>query len=281
MNGLIQGSVFALAAIGLSLIFGVVRVPHFAHGESVMLGGMVALTVVTSWGGALLVGIAVGVVAAIAFGCLIQVILYHPLRRRDETNLLICALAVVLIVPAISFKIWGDAPRIIPVDGDRVVEILGARATTMKLVIVGVTLLLTLALMWFVGRTRWGRAMKAMALNQYAARLMGIPTLRYSILAFAIGSALAGLGGALLGTIQPVQVDMGATLVLKSFIIIIFAGMGSIGGAWVGGVLLGLVEAFGGSFLSSAWIDTYSFVFLLAVLLVRPQGLFTLARARD
>lgn len=279
-NGVIQGSVFALAAIGLSLIFGVVRVPHFAHGESVMLGGMVTLTLVNHHL-PLLVALGGGIVAAIVLGCLIQLALYYPLRSREETNLLICALALVLIIPAIGFKIWGADPAIIPGAPDHVVTIFGARVTTMKLVIVILTAVLTVGLLLYVGRTRSGRAMRAMALNPYAARLIGIPTRRYTTIAFAIGSALAGLGGGLLGTIQPVQVDMGANLVLKSFIIVIFAGMGSIGGAWAGGLLLGLVESFGGSYLSSAWVDSYSFIFLLVVLLLRPEGLFSLARSRD
>jgi branched-chain amino acid transport system permease protein len=280
-NGIIQGSVFALAAIGLSLIFGVVRVPHFAHGESVMLGGMVALVAVADHGLPLAVGILLGVVAATALGLLVHAVVYYPLRNRDETNLLICALALVLIIPAIGFKIWGDAPRVIPNQSDHVFSLLGARVTVMKVVVVVVALALTVGLAWFVGHTRWGNAMKAMALNLYAARLMGIPTRSYGALAFGIGSVLAGLGGALLGTIQPVQVDQGATLVLKSFIIIIFAGLGSIWGAWAGGLILGLVESFGASYLSSAYIDTYSFLFLVIVLLARPQGLFSLVRTRD
>ncbi|MDT5175220.1 MAG: branched-chain amino acid transport system permease protein [Mycobacterium sp.] len=281
VNGIIQGSVFALAAVGLSLIFGVVRVPHFAHGESVMVGGMVALVAVADHGLPLLVGIGLGIVAAVLLGVAVQLLLFYPLRNRDETNLLICALALVLIIPAVAYKIWGESPRIIPNAPDGVITLFGARATTMKLIIVVVTLVATAALVAYVARTRSGRAMKAMALNSYAAQLMGIPTRRYATLAFAIGSALAGLGGALLGTIQPVQVDMGATLVLKSFIIIIFAGLGSIWGAWAGGLILGLVESYGASYLSSSYVSTYSFLFLLVVLLVRPQGLFSLAKTRD
>lgn len=280
-NGIIQGSVFALAAAGLSLIFGVVRVPHFAHGESVMLGGMITLQLSKNQDWPLAVALLGGIVAAMIFGCLVQLAIYWPLRDRDETNLLICALALVLIVPAVGFKIWGGDAQIIPNSLDHTFTILGAHVTAMKAIIVVVALVLTAALIAFTDYTRTGQAMKAMALNPYAARLVGIPTRLYATGAFAIGSALAGLAGGLLGTIQPVQVDMGANLVLKSFIIVIFAGMGSIGGAWAGGLILGLVEAFGGSYFSSAWVSSYSFIFLVVVLLIRPQGLFSLAQARD
>lgn len=280
-NGIVQGSIFALAAVGLSLIFGVVRVPHFAHGESVMVGGMVALIAVADHGVPLLAALALGVVAATALGVIISLFVFYPLRKYPEVSLLITALSLVLIIEAGAFKLWGDSPRVIPGAPERVLHILSARVTVMRVVIVVVTAAVVLALHLFVQRTRTGRAMKAMALNSYAAQLMGIPVRRYSAIAFAIGSALAGLGGGLLGTIFPVQTSMGAGIALKSFIIIIFAGLGSISGAWMGGLILGLVESFGATYVSSAYVDTFAFVFLVAVLLVRPNGLFSLSQSRD
>jgi branched-chain amino acid transport system permease protein len=211
----------------------------------------------------------------------LSLFVFYPLRKHPEVSLLITALGLVLIIEAGAFKLWGDAPRVIPGAPEKILHILSARLTVMRAVIVVVTAVVVLALHLFVQRTRTGRAMKAMAVNSYAAQLMGIPVRRYSAIAFAIGSALAGLGGGLLGTIFPVQTNMGAGIALKSFIIIIFAGMGSIGGAWLGGLILGLVESFGATFISSAYVDTFAFIFLVAVLLMRPNGLFALGQSRD
>jgi branched-chain amino acid transport system permease protein len=281
IDGLVQGSVYGLAAIGLSLIFGVVRVPHFAHGEAVMLGGMVGLALVADSGLPLLVGLVVGTLVATAFGLIVGAAVFYPLRELSEINLLITALALVFIVEAAATKIFGEQPRVIPGAPETSVHFLGAQVGVMRIIILAVALIGAVGLHLYVERSRTGHAMKALALNPSAARLMGIPVRRYWILAFAIGSALAGVGGVLLGTIVPVTPTIGALISLKSFIVIIFAGLGSIGGAYMGGLVLGLVEALGGSYISSGYINAFSIAFLVAVLLVRPQGMFAAGVARD
>lgn len=281
VNGLVQGAVYALAAVGLSLIFGVVRVPHFAHGEAVMVGGMTTLVLAADHGVPLVPAMLVGVLASTVLGTIVGVGIFYPLRKYAELNLLITSLALVLMIEALAAKIFGDTPRVIPGGLDRTVEIAGARVTQMRLVIVAAAIVCFVVLHIWVRRTRAGAALRAMALNSYAARLMGVPTLKYTALVFAIGSAAAGLAGALLGTIVPIQASMGSPISLKSFVIIIFAGMGSIGGALAGGFILGLVESYGGSYIHSGYINTYAFVFLVIILLVRPQGLFGLGAARD
>ncbi|HYD09937.1 MAG TPA: branched-chain amino acid ABC transporter permease [Acidimicrobiales bacterium] len=280
LNGISQGSIYALAAVGLSVIFGVARVPHFAHGESVMLGGMVAL-VATDHDVPLVPALLLGCVAATCLGVAFSALVFHPLRRYSEVSLLIVSLALVLILESIAFKIWGDTPRVIPGAPSHTFDVLGARITSMKLLIVVVTFWVVVATHLYISRSRAGRALKAMALNAYAAQLMGIPLRRFSMIAFGLGSLLAGLGGGLLGTVLPIQTQMGSALALKSFIIIIFAGMGSVLGAWAGGLMLGLVESFGASYVSSGYIDTFAFVFLVGVLLLRPEGLFALGGTRD
>jgi branched-chain amino acid transport system permease protein len=281
MNGLTQGALYALAAVGLSLIFGVVRVPHFAHGESLMVGGMVTLVLTADHGVPLPIAMLLGTLAATLLGVAIGAGVFYPMRKYSETNLLITSLALVFIIAAVASKLFGDTPRVIPGGLDDPVTLLGARVTEQRLLILGLTLVVFLGLSVWVVRSRAGTAMRAMALNNYAARLMGVRTLQLTIIVFALGSALAGFAGALLGTILPIQASMGATIALKSFVIIIFAGMGSIPGALVGGVLLGLVESFGGSYLSSGYVDSYAFIFLVAVLLLRPQGLFSVGASRD
>ena len=280
-NGLSTGAIYALAAVGLSLIFGVVRVPHFAHGESVMVGGMVTLVLVADHEMPLLLAMAIGITAATILGTAIGVGVFYPLRHYAELNLLITSLALVLIIESAATKLWGETPRVIPTGLDEVVDIGGVRLTWMRIIVMVVAVAAFAALAAWVKLSRIGRGMRAMALNNYAARLMGISTFRYSVIVFAVGSALAGLAGALLGTIVPIYSTMGASIALKSFVIIIFAGMGSLLGALLGGLLLGLVESFGGSFLSSGYVESYAFIFLVVVLLLRPNGLFGVELSRD
>jgi branched-chain amino acid transport system permease protein len=281
INGLVQGSVYGLAAMGLSLIFGVVRVPHFAHGESLMVAGMIGLILVRDDGLPLIVGILGGMAAALILGLVIGLLVFYPLRNLSEVNLLVIALGLVFIIEAAAAKIWGDQGRVIPGAPNTSVSILGADVGLMRVIIFVVAAGTAAALHFYVTSTRGGRAMKAMALNAAAARLMGIPVRRYWGLAFAIASMLAGLAGVLLGTILPIQANMGSLISLKSFIVIIFAGMGSISGAYYGGLVLGVLEALGASYVSSSYVNAFAFLFLVAVLLIRPQGLFVGGLVRD
>lgn len=274
VNGIVQGSVYALTGVGLVLIFSVVRIPNFAHGEAVMLGAMLPLILVGDHHVPLLIGLLTGVGMAIVLGAFLGLAVFGPLRRFPEVALLIVSLALVVIIEALAVKLWGDAPRTTPGAPAGTLAVLGARFTPIWALIVAAAVASAVALEAYVRLTRAGRAMRAMALNPFAAVLMGIPVLRYQVLAFAIGSGLAGLAGSLYGLAFPVQSTMGALISLKSFIVIIFAGMGSITGALVGGLLLGIVESFGASYISSGYRDSFGFLFLVVVLLLRPNGLF-------
>ncbi|MET0741984.1 MAG: branched-chain amino acid ABC transporter permease [Microvirga sp.] len=274
VNGLAQGAIYSLAGVGLVLIFSVVRVPNFAHGEPVMIAAMLPLTLMTVFQMPLALALLIGIVASVAFGYLLSVGIFSRLTGYPEVSLLIVSLALVVIISSVAVMIWGDNPRQTPGSPTAVLDLAGARIPVMWLIILVVALAATLALDIFIRGTSPGRIMRAMALNPFAARLMGIPVGRYHALAFGIGSGLAGLAGALFSLAFAVQATMGAAVALKAFIVIIFAGMGSIWGAFVGGLLLGLVESFGASYLSSGYRDTFGFIFLLAVLLIKPSGLF-------
>jgi branched-chain amino acid transport system permease protein len=274
VNGLAQGAIYSLAGVGLVLIFSVVRVPNFAHGEPVMIAAMLPLTLMTVFQMPLSLALVIGVVAAVAFGYLLSVGVFSRLTKYPEVSLLIISLALVVIVSSIAVMAWGDSPRQTPGSPTTVLDMGGVRIPIMWIIIFVVALGATLALDFFIRHTSPGRVMRAMALNPFAARLMGIPVGRYHALAFGVGSGLAGLAGSLFSLAFAVQATMGAAVALKAFIVIIFAGMGSIWGAFVGGLLLGLVESFGASYLSSGYRDTFGFVFLLAVLLIKPSGLF-------
>jgi branched-chain amino acid transport system permease protein len=271
--------VYSLCGVGLVLIFSVVRIPNFAHGEAVMVGAMVPLILIGDHHVPLIAGLLAGVGAAIVLGAFLGFAVFGPLRRLPEVALLIVSLALVVIIEALAVKFWGDAPRTTPGEPSGVLSFLGARFTPIWAVIFVAAVGSAIGLEAYVRLTRSGRAMRAMALNPFAAMLMGIPVLRYQVLAFAVGSGLAGLAGTLYGLAFPVQSTMGALISLKSFIVIIFAGMGSITGALVGGLLLGIVESFGGTYISSGYRDTFGFLFLVAVLLLRPNGLFARANS--
>jgi branched-chain amino acid transport system permease protein len=274
VNGLAQGAIYSLAGVGLVLIFSVVRVPNFAHGEPVMVAAMLPLTLMTTFGIGLTPALFIGVLAAVALGWFFSIAVFSRLTSYPEVSLLIVSLALVVIISSVAVMLWGDSPRQTPGSPTAVLEVLGARVPVMWLIILVAALLATLALDGFIRFSSPGRVMRAMALNPTAARLMGIPVLRYHALAFAVGSGLAGIAGALFSLAFAVQSTMGAAVALKAFIVIIFAGMGSIWGAFAGGLLLGLVESFGASYISSGYRDTFGFIFLLAILLVKPSGLF-------
>ena len=274
VNGLAQGAIYSLAGVGLVLIFSVVRVPNFAHGEPLMVAAMLPLTLMMAYGVPLPIALLIGIAAAIAMGLFFSAAVFARLSRYPEVALLIVSLALVVLISSSAVMLWGDSPRQTPGGPSAILEFLSARIPIMWLVILVTAFLATVALDLFISRTSPGRIMRAMALNPFAAQLMGIPVKRYHALAFAIGSGLAGLAGALFSLAFAVQSTMGAALALKAFIVIIFAGMGSIWGAFAGGLLLGLVESFGASYISSGYRDTFGFIFLLAVLLIRPAGLF-------
>ncbi len=274
VNGLAQGSIYALAGVGLVLIFSVVRVPNFAHGESVMVGAMLPLTLMSVLHVPLIPALIIGIAASVVLGMVLAGGVFAPLRRYSETAMLMVSLALVVMISSGAVMLWGDDARITPGGPQSIIEFAGARFPLSWIIIFAAAILATVLLDLFVRYSSAGRVMRAMARNSIAAQLMGIPVRRYQILAFMIGSGLAGLAGALFSVAFSVQATMGAMVALKSFIVIIFAGIGSIWGALFGGLLLGIIESFGASFISSGYKDTFGFVFLLAVLLLRPNGLF-------
>jgi branched-chain amino acid transport system permease protein len=274
VNGLVQGSVYALAAAGLVLIFSVVRVPHFAHGESLMLGGMVTSSLVVDAHLPVIAALVLGAAAGLVLGVVLAQGLYWPLRHYPETSVLAASLAVVLVIETVAARIWGADPRVTPVGLSGSVHVLGAVVSWVRVVLVAAAVVFVGATYLYVNRTRTGRAMRAMAVNRTAGMLIGIPVRRYSLVAFAIGSGLAGAAGALYSLAFGVQATMGSGITLDAFIVIIFAGVGSIVGAFGGGLILGVIEAFAGSYISAGYQDLFGFIFMVIILIARPQGLF-------
>lgn len=279
ISGVAQGATYSLAALGLVLVFGVAGVPNLAHGEAVMIGGVLA-GVAAAHDVPFAAAIVVGAGAACLLGIIVGGV-FDRLRNAPDDGKIIASLALIFIIEASTTNFMGTDARSVRGGPEGSVRILGAPLPTSWLLILIVGVGLCLALAIAVRSTRWGRGMRAMSMNPTAAAVVGIPTRRYALLAFAIGSILAGIAGALLASAFPIDPTYGETVSFVAFTIIIFAGVGSIGGALLGGLLLGLVDAFGTAYLSSTYADSLQFAFLLVVLLFRPQGLFGLRVERD
>lgn len=283
MNGLIVSSFYALAALGLAIIFGVLRIVNFAHGELYMLGGYTYFLAVTALGLPPVFGIVVAAMALMIIGALVEWLLIRPVHdgradRPDEYAIMITfALSILLLNLANSlFGPWPRRPE--PLFRGRV-DIGELIISGDRLAAAGLAVLLIAALLLALRYTWAGRAVRAVSQNREAAAIFGISVTSVGMIAFALGAALAGLAGALMGPVFNVTPPMGVIPVIKAYVIVVLGGLGSVPGAIVGALILGQVETFGMILFPDpsralAYKDAYGLVLLVVVLLVRPQGLF-------
>lgn len=279
INGLSLGAIYALLAIGYTMVYGVLRFINFAHADVFMAGsfmGFYAAQLVplqTIHGGLLVLLIAM--VGCAALGIVIERLAYRPLRKAPTLNVLITAIGVSLFLEYSGQKVFGAAPRAFPPLFPRHDFNLGhLTLSSNQLAVILVSVILVIALQWIVFRTKIGTAMRAVSLNPKAAMLVGINTDIVISFTFGLGSALAGAGGILYATNYP-SIDplMGVMPGLKAFVAAVLGGIGSVPGAALGGLLLGIVETFvSGSSLSSGK-DAIAFAILIIILLFRPSGL--------
>ncbi len=293
INGVTVGSVYALVALGYTMVYGIIGLINFAHGDVVMVGAMLATTLVISlvggaWAGAspvilLAAALAVAIPFCMGLGWLAERYAYRPLRRAPRLTALITAIGVSIIIQNVAMMVWGrnylSFPRVIePV----VHEFMGARVTTLQLIIVLGSLLIMAGLMAVVHRTRLGTAMRATAQNQEVAGLMGVNINTVISAAFLIGSALAAVAGIMVVAYYGVaQYTMGFMLGLKAFTAAVLGGIGNLAGAMLGGLLLGIIESLGAGYIGdltngvfgSNYQDVFSFIVLILVLVFRPSGL--------
>ncbi|MBI3333464.1 MAG: branched-chain amino acid ABC transporter permease [Candidatus Omnitrophica bacterium] len=278
INGLTIGSVYALIALGYTMVYGVIQLINFAHGEVFMVGAylglMVLLLLPPSPGGVLTALLAAGTGCAL-LGMLIERVAYRPLRRAPKLSVLITAIGVSFFLQNAMMLLWGAQDRYVPACfspgrlGGGAVSI-----TPMQAVIFAVSLFLMIALQLLIHRTPLGRAMRATAQDPLAARLVGIRVEGVVSSTFAIGSALAGVGGVLFGLhYSTINFHDGYLVGLKAFTAAVLGGIGNIPGAMAGGLLLGLLEGLGAGYLSTQWKNVFAFAVLVLVLLFRPRGL--------
>jgi branched-chain amino acid transport system permease protein len=287
INGLFLGGVYALFALGYTLIFGVLDILNLAHAAIFMLGAFSALVLITELHVNLWLALAGAMLVCALLGILLERIAFAPLRRRPDTHLagLISSIAVATMFQA--FALWrfeARTQRLPPgTFADQNIPIFGANVSELQLLILAIALVLMGVLQFVVRRTRLGAAMRAVAENERSARVLGIDVDRVIVLTFALASALGGAAGVLYGlAFNSISPDMGQSIELRGLAVIIVGGMGSIPGAVIGGFLLGLVEVMSVAITGqSSYRDAIAFAALFLILVLRPNGLMGVRAARE
>ena len=292
INGLTLGSIYAIVALGYTMVYGIVQLINFAHGEVVMIGAMVAFSVITGLvrantglppGVIVAIGVGAAIPVAMAVGWFLERFAYRPLRAAPRLAPLITAIGMSIILQHLAMIIWGRNPIAFPQIIPTVTfDLAGATITAVQIVIILGSLAMMSALTALVYRTRLGIAMRATAQNPQVAGLMGVDIDRVIAMTFLIGAALAAIAGAMVGSYYGIaHYTMGSLLGLKAFCAAVLGGIGNLAGAMLGGILLGLVEALGAGYIGdftnnwfgSNYQDVFAFLVLILVLVFRPQGI--------
>ncbi|PYE54143.1 branched-chain amino acid ABC transporter permease [Deinococcus yavapaiensis] len=279
VNGVALGSVYALVALGLTLVYGVLKIPNFAHGALYMLGAYLTFVLLTQFGVPYLLALILSGLVLALLGVVIERLVFHPLRGQPQVQAMIAAIGLLFFFQAGAQAIWGPEFRVMQSPFGGVVSIAGASVTVQRLLVIAGAVVVMLALYYFLKRTVTGATIEAMAQNREGARLVGINTDRVSMLTFAISAGLAAVAATLIAPINLVSPTMGDVVNLKAFAIIILGGMGSVPGAIIGGYLLALAETFTAAYgsavgLSPDFAEIIGFALLVIVLTVKPSGLF-------
>ena len=274
LNGLSLGGVYGLVALGLTLVYGILHVPNFAHGAFYMVGAFVSFHAMTAWGFNYWVAMGVSALAVAALSVLAERIVFHPLRNASGLHPMVAAIGVLLFLEAAAQAIWGADFQRMQTPYPGIIDLAGVTAPIQRLMIIGAAFALMVVLHLFLTRTVMGSTIIAMAQNRDGASLVGIDANRVAMLTFAISGALAAIAATLYAPINLVFPAMGHLVITKAFVIIILGGMGSVPGAIVGGLIIGFAESFGAFYISTDYKDIIAFVLLVVILSVRPQGLF-------
>jgi branched-chain amino acid transport system permease protein len=274
LNGLVTGSVYSLVALGLTLIYGTMNVPNFAHGQLFMLGAYLSYALVMRSGVYYWVAMAVAVIVLALAGAVLERVVFRPLRHAPHLNSMIAALGVMLLLEAVAQNIWGPEFRHTDTPYGGIVSVFGVPVAQHRLILLGAAAASMAVLLLFLTRTTAGSAIRATAQNPEGALLVGIDTSRVATTTFAISAALAAVAGALIAPISLVYPAMGTVVTLKAFVIVVLGGMGSVTGALIGGYLLALAETLGGTYVSATYQELVAFVVLALVFTFKPSGLF-------
>jgi branched-chain amino acid transport system permease protein len=290
INGLVLGSMYALVALGYTMVYGIINLINFAHGEVLMVGALTSWTVVGALEGSglpgwvlLVISIPISIVVCSALNFTIEKVAYRPLRNAPRLAPLITAMGMSLLLQTLAMIVWKPNPKPFPIlIPSEPIDLGGPVISIVQCLILGFTVVILAALLWLVHRTKLGRAMRATAENPRVAALMGVKPDMVISATFVIGAALAAVAGIMwAANYGTVQHSMGFLPGLKAFTAAVLGGIGNLAGAVVGGILLGLVEAIGagylgdltGGVLGSHYADIFAFAALILVLTLRPSGL--------
>lgn len=275
-NGLVIGAFYALSALGLTLIFGLMRVVNFAHGELYMLGGVAGWFFTSYLGLNFFVGLALVAVTIAMFGWLVDRFLIERVRGQGEEPGILLTIGLSIFLANLTLLVVGPAPlKVAGAMTEGPIFIGPIVVTKLRLVAVAMSIVLIVAAHLLIQKTRLGQAMRATFQDSMAASLAGIRTKRVYAATFALGCTLAAMSGMLLASIYSAQASIGGLVSLKSFVVVILGGMGSFAGAVAGGLLLGVAEAMWGGYVATGMVDIIGFVLVILILLLRPQGLFS------
>ncbi|MCA1027874.1 branched-chain amino acid ABC transporter permease [Cytobacillus sp. FSL W7-1323] len=276
VNGISLGSIYALIALGYTMVYGIIKLINFAHGEVFMIGAFVGFYAIAGWGLGFFPALIIAMAVCAGMGMLIERVAYRRLRGSTRIAALITAIGISLFIQYLFIYFRGAQPEAYPeVISNQTYNILGAQISSQSLMILGTSIVLMIVLQFIVHKTKIGKAMRAVSHDMDAARLMGINVNTTISATFAIGSSLAGAAGVFFGVyytkIEPL---MGVIPGLKAFVAAVLGGIGIIPGAMVGGLVLGVVETVVSGLGYSLWRDAAAFVILILILLFKPSGIF-------
>ena len=283
-NGLAIGGIYALIALGYTMVYGVLRLINFAHGDLFTFGAFLGYTLLVTFGLSQSTGIVTGILLAIllvmgmvAFlGYVLERTAYRPLRKSNRLNAVVSALGASIVIQNSIMLIYGPQELVFPVGikPNVIVELFGVNFPLMRFLLFAASVLLMLVLYFFINRTRMGTAIRAVAIDQDASRLMGIDVSQIITWMFMIGAALGGAAGVMVGVYYgQITFTMGWVYGLKAFTAAILGGIGNIPGAMLGGIFLGVVESMASAYISAGWKDAITFLVLILILIFRPTGL--------
>lgn len=276
MNGLVLGSMYALVASGLTLIWGTMKMLNFAHGELYMVGGYVLYFALMIFGIHPFVGIFLAMLIVFILGLLMERSILHPLLDKPgwDVSPIVATLGVSIFLQNFALKVWGERFKNVPYFIEGTLDLSGFRIAYQRILILAAATAVMVGFWIYVKRSRFGMALRATAQDRDAATLLGINFHRVYMLTFGVSSALACLAATMLAPLFLVNPWMGIPLLLKAFIVVVLGGLGSFGGAILGGILLGSIESLTIVFLSSEWKDVVAFLVLILFLVFKPAGFF-------
>lgn len=274
INGVMLGSIYAMVALGLTLIFSILEIPNFAHGALYMIGAFISFTLISSLGLNYWIALAGSMVGLFIFGMLVEKYVYRPFYKQPPVNMFIVAVGLILIFENTALAIWGPTFRSIRPPMQGIYEIAGTIVTAQRVLVIGMAVLLITALHFFIKHTRLGAAIECTSQNRDGAQLMGINVGMIGAATFGVGTAFAAIAATLVAPISLVYPTMGVPVIGMAFVIIVIGGMGNFFGAVIGGYLIGLAETLLSTYVTGRFVEPIIFSSLVLILAIWPTGLF-------